>query len=573
MRRTLFFTVAVLSMLLCLAFTAAAQLENRASVSVKAYPVAIATGDFNKDGAQDVAAVCSQQLCGLGIEVLMGHGDGTFASPVLYATGDRPDDAIAVADFNQDGNLDIAAPDFLDSNVTVLLGNGDGTFRPPILSAGLDSVTNLSAGDFNNDGVVDLALAGSEGDVGCLTILLGNGDGTFRPPLSMSVPGYVLSQAVADLNADGNLDVVWGYTGAQVLLGNGNGTFRLGQIYTFAGVGDGIALGDLNGDGILDIASAGNFYADVLLGNGDGTFGRDMKFPLIEGGGTTQIADMNGDGIPDVVFEDGGTDYTSQVAIVLGHGDGTFGPENFFPSGQSDSDLLTVDVNGDRQPDVLVADYFGNAVESLLNTGVIAFFPTTRLDFRQQLVGTTSPSQTVTLTNNGAKSLGISSITVSGPGLAIQNNCGQRVAAGGSCDIPVHFQPLGIGSVQGAVTLVDTASSKPQVIPITATGTVINVSPTLLRFGTQKVGTHSAPQDVALTNTGTQTVPLTSIDVTTTNYTQTNTCGTQIAAGASCTISITFAPTVGGHAIATLNVNDNGGSSPQQATLQGRGTK
>ncbi|MBA3915435.1 MAG: VCBS repeat-containing protein, partial [Acidobacteriales bacterium] len=356
MRSTLSFSIAVLSMLFCLAFTAAAQLETRASVSVHYSPDGIATGDFNKDGAQDVAAVCFEQLCGDGLEVSLGGGDGTFAAPVFYATGDRPDYGVAVGDFNQDGNPDIVASDFLDSNVSVLLGNGDGTFQQPILSAGVNTVMQLSVGDFNNDGLLDLTLSGLVSSGGCLTILLGNGDGTFQSPLSMTLSGYVLSQAVGDLDGDGNLDIVWGYTGAQVLFGNGDGTFRLGQYYPFAGVADGIALGDLNGDGILDMASAGNFYADVLLGNGDGTFGRDMKFPLIAGGGTTQIADMNGDGIPDLVFEDGGTAYTSQVAIVLGHGDGTFGPESFFPSGQSDFDLLTVDVNGDRQPDVIVAD-------------------------------------------------------------------------------------------------------------------------------------------------------------------------------------------------------------------------
>ncbi|MBA3914034.1 MAG: choice-of-anchor D domain-containing protein, partial [Acidobacteriales bacterium] len=172
----------------------------------------------------------------------------------------------------------------------------------------------------------------------------------------------------------------------------------------------------------------------------------------------------------------------------------------------------------------------------------------------------------------GKTALGISSITVSGSGLAMQNNCGQRVAAGGSCDIRVHFQPRGIGSVQGVVTLVDTASSKPQVIPVVATGTVISLSPTLLRFGTQKVGTHSAPQDITLTNTGTQSVSLSSIDVNG-YYSETNTCGSKIAPRASCTISVTFAPTWGGHLIGTVNVTDNGGSSPQQATLQGRGTK
>ena len=484
---------------------------------------------------------------------------------------------MAVADLNGDGNLDIVVSEYVGSAIAVLLGKGDGTFQPLISSPALPGGQTVRVGDFNRDGLLDVALEVTSCPGPCVSVLLGNGDGSFQPPVTLPLPEYIEDLVVGDLDGDGKLDIVWESSisvDAHVLLGNGDGTFRTGPVYLLYGTGpDSLALGDLNRDGILDLVSTGGFFVDVFLGNGDGTFGPDERIPVIQGGGSTQIADMNEDGIPDVVFPSFDSASNTTVAILLGKGDGTFGPESFFGSTTSAFGIVTTDLNGDNQPDVALADFFGNAVVTFLNSNVVSFSPNTPLKFLQQLVGVASPPQTVKLTNTGNSALGITSIKVSGRGLAMQNNCGQSVVPGGSCNIRVRFQPALQGSVQGAVTLVDTASTKPQVIPITAAATVISLSPTALQFGPQKVGTKSAPKDVTVTNTGTKTVSFTSIDVTTTNYSETNTCGTQLVAGASCTISVTFNPTVGGPAIAVLNLTDNGGSSPQMVAVQGKATK
>jgi hypothetical protein len=128
------------------------------------------------------------------------------------------------------------------------------------------------------------------------------------------------------------------------------------------------------------------------------------------------------------------------------------------------------DFNGDHKTDVVVADFLGNSVITLLNTGVVNFSPTTPLDFSKQATGTTSVPQTVTLTNTGAEALHIASMVVKGQ-FQMTSTCGASVAAGGYCEISVTFSPQSKGAKSGTVILEDSASSKPQVIELAGTGT------------------------------------------------------------------------------------------------------
>ncbi|MBA3914531.1 MAG: choice-of-anchor D domain-containing protein [Acidobacteriales bacterium] len=358
-----------------------------------------------------------------------------------------------------------------------------------------------------------------------------------------------------------------------MLLGRGDGTFSLGAAYTLFGTGpDSLAVGDLNRDGILDLVSTGGTFADVFLGDGDGTLGSDMSFFIAIGGEATRIADMNGDGIPDLVFPSGDTPTTTNIAIVLGAGDGTFGSESFFPSGEEGFFFDVADFNGDHQPDVVVADEQGNAVATLLNTSVVSFSPSTTLTFPQQLVGTTSPAQTVKLTNTGATDLGISSITLSGRGLTMQHTCGQSLPPGGSCKIRVRFRAETVGAVPGTISIVDTASSKPQVIAAMAAGTVVSLSPKALQFGPQKIGTTSAAQDVTVTNHGSQIVKFAGVIINATGFEQTNTCS-ELSPGASCTVSISFRPDTIGLEFAKVILSDSGGGGQHVIPVQGTGTR
>jgi hypothetical protein len=334
-----------------------------------------------------------------------------------------------------------------------------------------------------------------------------------------------------------------------------------------------VAAGYLSGDHKLDLvatAVSGDVY--VLLGNGDGTFQTAVPYPVAESS-SVNIADFNGDGNQDVVVATGSHPTTANV--FLGNGDGTLQPPVGYPAGD-ESEIVVADVNGDHKPDLLEIDFLGNAVGVLLNTGVASFSPVTPLTFARQGLGTKSPPQSVILTNTGASALSINSMYVSGPfHSASGTTCGASVAPGGNCTIAVSFKPTAEGSGSGLVTILDSASSKPQVIELNGVGTVISVSPAQLTFPPQKVGTPSASQTAIITNTSATAVSVNSVNIAGRNssdYSQTNTCGSEIGPGASCKVTVTFTPKAPGTRTATAEINDDGGGSPQGVLLTGTGT-
>jgi hypothetical protein len=560
---------------LTLSVSAAAQFETRATSPVTTSPFNVAVGDFNHDGKLDLA------VAGNELQVLLGNGDGTFQPPVTVAPGLVPN-WVATADFNHDGNLDLAVADFSDffSGVSILLGNGDGTFQAPVNYSTPNAAPFIAVGDFNGDHNLDVVVL----DDLEVSVLLGNGDGTFQEPAINTTPSYAPSVlAIGDFNRDGKLDVVvaeqfGGLSQVQILLGNGDGTFALGDSYAVGAEPTGIAVADFNGDGKLDLAVSCllGLGVEVLLGNGDGTFQPAVTYP-VQGSTWVVAADFNGDGKLDLavgmsVVVSGG------VTVFPGKGDGTFGPGTYYADGRWNWSLAVGDFNGDRRTDLSVVDYFhlSHSVITMLNTGVVSFSPNTPLSFPTQLVGTTSAAQNVKLTNTGTTALSIASKRVSSPfQLASGTTCGSSVAPGANCALSVTFTPTVIGLKSGLLSISDSASTKPQVIELSGTGTVISLSPTQLNFGSQKVGTKSAPQNVTVTNTGSTTVNVASVKIAgndSKDYSETNTCDSQIAPGASCTISVTFAPIRTGTRNADAQISDSGGRSPQQVPLTGTGT-
>jgi hypothetical protein len=170
------------------------------------------------------------------------------------------------------------------------------------------------------------------------------------------------------------------------------------------------------------------------------------------------------------------------------------------------------------------------------------------LTFPSQAIGTSSNPQSVTLSSTGSAALAISSIAASGD-FSQTNNCGASLATGNNCTINVTFTPTATGTRTGAVTITDNATGSPHVVNLSGTGTgtapVVSLSTTTLALGSQPVGTTSAAQTVTLSNTGNATLNITSIAITGTNasdFAQTNTCGSSVAAGADCTINVTFKP-------------------------------
>lgn len=195
------------------------------------------------------------------------------------------------------------------------------------------------------------------------------------------------------------------------------------------------------------------------------------------------------------------------------------------------------------------------------------------LTFALQVVGTSSPTQVVTLTNDGGSSLSITSITISGDFSQV-NTCGTTVAAGANCTITVTFTPTHINTRTGTITVTDNASGGAQTIALTGVGTYVMLSPASLGFGTVTVGQSSSPQTITLTNKAKSGMTIKSVTLTGTNasdFSETNKCGKSIAAGKNCTITVTFKPTATGSRTANVSISDLGGGSPQLVPLTGTG--
>jgi hypothetical protein len=197
----------------------------------------------------------------------------------------------------------------------------------------------------------------------------------------------------------------------------------------------------------------------------------------------------------------------------------------------------------------------------------------TSLTFATETVGLSSEAQTLTLTNGGTATITIASIAAAGP-FSQTNNCGTTLAAAASCTVSVVYAPTTSGVQTGTITVTETGSSTPQVAALTGTGTFMSMSPENLNFGTQKQGSSSQPQTVTLKNVGTATVTITKIAITgphVSSYSETNTCGATLAAGASCTASVTFTPQLKGALSAALSIQDTAGGSPQTVAVSGTG--
>ena len=347
---------------------------------------ALAIGDFNGDGKVDVA--CATLSDGsAAVVLLLGEGNGKLGSPTTIVSEGGPTGAAAVAaaDLNGDGNLDLVAISAeLSNNATlVLLGNGDGTFQKPTSYDMADPVV-LGTADFNGDHKIDILTANSFVNVSLLTVLLGEGNGTFQVAPQTTLSAFAagaasVDMASADLNGDGLTDfVIAESTGVQVLLGAGDNQLTIGQ---FIGAeANAIALADVNGDGHPDLimTTSGNSVA-VFLGNGDGTF----QAPLHSNANGSQLAlavgDFNGDGKPDLAL----IVSAGSLGVMLGDGNGNFAPPGPFSAVGSEPDSIAVgDFNKDGKLDVVVAN-FGDlapaSISLLLGNGDGTFQPQSNL--------------------------------------------------------------------------------------------------------------------------------------------------------------------------------------------------
>jgi hypothetical protein len=412
-------------------------------------------GDFNGDGKVDLAVRTDGVLRTVastlntasewGVILLLGHGDGNFTrSPTYAATvpsildGGGISEQLVAGDFNGDGTLDVALTESTDQ-VGVLLGNGDGTLVDMVVSPRMPEGGEITAGDYNGNGRAALlsAITGAPPESAGLTevnvapdgtlvsaqpiligagpyaltgdfngdgkpdlvtgdgIALGNGDGTFGPPSTITADPTMVALAEGDFNGDGKPDLVMTDAGSNpsvllgsVLLGNGDGTFRPSGFGTFQagdlparndpgtlGIVTQMVVADLNGDGKPDLAVT-NFATNtviVLLGKGDGSFGAGTAYPTAPGPRGITVSDFNGDGKPDLaVAADSPRDAPGpgNVTLLRGNGDGTFQAAVNLSAGGNATGIAAGDFNGDGKPDLAVSAFnFNRGVTVLLGNG------------------------------------------------------------------------------------------------------------------------------------------------------------------------------------------------------------
>ncbi len=556
------------------------------------------TADLNHDGNLDLVVSGASV-----VSVLLGNGDGTFKNQVPYNEDTccgEPMLALMIGDFNNDGNLDIAdvSESGFGSNLSVLLGYGDGAFDAPITTPLPYPYQGPAvAADFNGDGNLDVAMFSA----GQVQVILGYGDGTFHGPSSfnanISCANFPLPRILAaDFNGDGKQDVAVACgSSLSILLGNGDGTLQAGVLFPFsAGVGfnGGAVVADFNHDGKLDIAATAigsKTGIDVFLGNGDGTF---QSPAFVSAGSNPQglaAGDFYGAGNIDLIAFD---QPLNAVDVLQGNGDGTFQPAVLYDIGggsvpyyaQPVWTMAVGDFNNDHALDIAVPfQATVNSIEPLLNQGPPinpgGSVSPGSLPFGNQTAGTTSPPQQVTLTSTGTTNLLNINITITGANasdFAQTNNCPSSMAPGTQCTINVTFTPSNVGAENATLDVNDNAANSPQTVALSGTGVgipVASVAPTTLTFASQDQGTTSAPQPVTLSNTGTAPLTISSIAASG-DFAEADNCSGSVAAGGSCTVNVTFTPTGTGTRNGTLTVTDNSNGVPgsqQTVTLTGTG--
>jgi hypothetical protein len=415
-------------------------------------PLRLVTADFNGDGILDVAAA---DEIGNTVAILLGRGDGTFQPPVTYPGGGEPF-AIAVGDFDADGNLDLAVtslcsdPNCTLSTVSILLGNGDGTFKSQVQYKTGKGTVAVSVGDFNRDGKLDLAVTATNDSA--VSILIGNGDGTFQPYVEYQTGAAPVGVTTGDFNGDGVLDLALttcclsDQGPVSILLGNGDGSFQPPIFYTTAvGYLNAIETADLNGDGKLDLIATGIGYGSesggvsVLLGNGDGTFQTHVDYPLNTAVDSVAVGDFNGDGIPDLAATH--INPSGQVSILLGNGDGTFGTALNFPTGYDPAGILAADFNGDGRLDIVTGNR-DTTISVLLQSPVDNLPPTTTA------ISSPSPNSygwnntNVTVTLNATDNPGGSGVKQIQFSLSRAENTSLQTVAGNTASVTISAEGI-----------------------------------------------------------------------------------------------------------------------------------
>jgi len=325
-------------------------------------PHAVAIADLNGDGKLDLVVAAKN---GNAISSLLGNGNGTFQAKQDYATGPSPL-AIALGDLNGDNKPDAVVANRLGTGASVLFGNGDGSFAPRV-DYGTGAVAYaLALGDLNGDGKLDIVVANLTPRTA--SVLINNGNGTFQSAVDYATGSSPNGVAIGDVDGDSVLDVVVANrdsNSVSFFRGNGNGTLQAKVDTTVGALPRDVALGDLNDDQKLDVvvANRNGVTASLLIGNGDGTFQAQSGYGNSSSLHTSvALADLDSNGTLDTVVTNRNT---NDVSMLLGTGVGTLGSPVNTTTGVNPHGVAIGDLTGDGRPDVVTANRSANTVRVL----------------------------------------------------------------------------------------------------------------------------------------------------------------------------------------------------------------
>jgi len=555
-------------------------------------PFYIGAGDFNGDGKLDLAV--AGYVPGNGnkgdVMLFLGNGDGTFAAPTTPISGLITPLQIAVADIANNGKSDIVLATY--SGIDVLLGDGAGGFSTPVTY--LNGSTSFVIADVNGDGIPDLVAEPNSGTT--LDFLAGKGDGTFETPTGTALPSGFSggetagSIAAGDFDGDGHIDVFISGSASSnnlLLFGNGDGTFQapiqlgasLPQADNLAAVA--AVAADLNGDQKSDVVFVdpyGGWLVSLL--STQGTVGA-LIFPAVYDFGlqtvgaptTTTTVTIANPGTTAMQFSNLAVDDAADFSANSSCGPSIAPTDicsvtiSFNPQSAGEKTATVSFTSNDPIAAGSRIKVTGNAIAPAVLTNPL------EVQFSYQKVGTTSSPQTVQITNSGIGPLTLA-VTIQGD-FAQTNNCPASLAQGANCTATITFAPEVPGSETGRLVMTTNAVPAQSAVALTGigyvVGPVISVSPPTFNFGSQYVGTSSAPSVVTVENTGDAPFTISSVTATA-GFVPLSTCGNNVQPSFSCAIGIFFDPANTGSQTGTLTIVDNLPTSPQSVTLIGNGT-
>ena len=371
-------------------------------------PIAVAVGDFDGDGKLDIATA---NFVSKTVSLLLGNGDGSFRPQTQIVLPTTPV-SLAVGDFNGDNKLDlaVATEDLANDYVNILQGNGDGTFQAPVstisdsapkgIAIAMENISTLATGDFNGDGRTDLVIVNNKDSTsqrsgvlsfgGSVSVILGNGDGTFQAPQKFAVGVSPRTLAVGDFNGDGRLDFAVGnfLSSSVSVFTNIGGNFSLTTLAP-GGAPLSLAAGDFDGAGSTELAVSFINVGAVTIYSSQAGGSLQASATYVTGGGFLTTGDLNGDGRPDLIAADlpdlvaALVAPANTVSVLLNNGAGAFpAPVLIANPGVPLPSQVNADFNGDGIPDLALASgqvelglgdgNFGDATNIVAGNGVAA---------------------------------------------------------------------------------------------------------------------------------------------------------------------------------------------------------